>query len=220
MPSEVQESDSPTIPSPPEHHHFQFPQSSIINNPPSHNTPPRLNSPPRFKSPRSRASRTPINSPKTQNENDNALLSAMREQMSFMADQQRLFQEERISNRNALREQHEFMAEQQRQLMVMLVNNPHNNIPTHSSDHNNSRNGPKARMADPPSFDGSIKESENFLSSLENIFDSQPSSFPSPESRIRYALTFFTGGASNHLWLALLLTIHRQRSTGHCAQYR
>ena len=58
-------------------------------------------------------------------------------------------------------------------------------------------------MADPPTFDGSIKDSENFLSSLENIFDSQPSSFPTAESRIRYALTFFTGGASN--WRKLLL---------------
>lgn len=58
-------------------------------------------------------------------------------------------------------------------------------------------------MADPPTFDGSIKDSENFLSSLENIFDSQPSSFPTAESRIRYALTFLTGGASN--WRKLLL---------------
>ena len=59
------------------------------------------------------------------------------------------------------------------------------------------------RRSSPPSFDGSIKETENFLSSLTNIFDSQPSSFVSAESKIRYALTFLTGGASN--WRKLLL---------------
>lgn len=121
--------------------------------------------------------------------------------LTFLSEQQRLFQEERTSNRIALREQHDFMAEQQRLLMQMLVNQPK---PTNTDkDTNQSRPGPKARMADPPSFDGSIKDSENFLSSLENIFDSQPSSFPSAESKIRYALTFFTGSASN--WRKLLL---------------
>lgn len=120
--------------------------------------------------------------------------------LTFIAEQQRLFQEERSSNRLALREQHDFMAEQQCLLMQMLVNNRQ---PTADKETFQQHPGPKARMADPPSFDGSIKESENFLSSLENIFNSQPSSFPSAESKIRYALTFLTGGASN--WRKLLL---------------
>ena len=54
-------------------------------------------------------------------------------------------------------------------------------------------------MADPPSFNGSIKDMENFLSSLANIFDSQPASFPNCESKIHYSLTFLMGGAAN--WL-------------------
>lgn len=130
------------------------------------------------------------------------LLAAMRDQQAFIAQQQQLFQEERNFNRAALREQHAFMADQQRQLLSFLVRHPR---PDHSLDSCDPthRTGPKARMADPPTFDGSIKDSENFLSSLENIFDSQPSSFPIAESRIRYALTFLTGDASN--WRKLLL---------------
>lgn len=58
-------------------------------------------------------------------------------------------------------------------------------------------------MADPPFFNGSIKDTEDFLSSLANIFDSQPSTFPTAESKIRYSLTFLTDGASN--WRKLLL---------------
>ena len=58
-------------------------------------------------------------------------------------------------------------------------------------------------MLDPPVFDGSIKEMENFLTSLDNIFVSQPSSFPTHESKKRYSLTFLTGGASN--WQKLFL---------------
>lgn len=103
--------------------------------------------------------------------------------LMFIAEQQRLFQEEQTSNRLALQEQHDFMADQQRLLMQMLVNQPRQlNAEKESFQ---QRPGPKARMADPPTFDGSIKESENFLSSLENIFDSQPSSFPSAEFKIR-----------------------------------
>ena len=129
------------------------------------------------------------------------LLAAMRDQQAFMTHQQQLFQEERLSSRNALREQHEFMAEQQRQLMSLLVSRPAvsdkpPSTPAHST-------APKVRMVDPPTFSGSLKEMDNFLSSLENIFDSQPSSFPSDESRIHYALTFLSGGASN--WRKLLL---------------
>lgn len=129
------------------------------------------------------------------------LLAAMREQQAFISRQQALFQQERDYNRIALREQHDFMAEQQRQLMTILVNRPPR--PDDQSKPSISQTGPKVRMADPPTFDGSIKETENFLSSLENIFDSQPTSFPSVESKIRYSLTFLTGGASN--WRKLLL---------------
>ena len=126
------------------------------------------------------------------------LLAAMREQ-------QFLFQQERDANRNALREQHKFMADQQRQLMSLLVNRGPKSDEIRSSDiSNNSNNlGPKVRMADPPKFDGSIKDTENFLSSLENIFDAHPSSFPTDESKIRYSLTFLTGNTSN--WRKLLL---------------
>jgi hypothetical protein len=129
------------------------------------------------------------------------LLAAMRDQQIFITQQQQLFQQERDFGRMALREQHDFMAEQQRQLMSLLVNRP-----PRSEDNQPSRTsqaGPKVRMADPPSFDGSIKETENFLSSLTNIFDSNPSSFPTDESKIRYSLTFLTGSASN--WRKLLL---------------
>ena len=127
------------------------------------------------------------------------LLAAMREQQAFMTHQ--LFQEERLSSRNALREQHEFMADQQRQLMSLLVSRPpFSDQPPSGPAHNTA---PKVRMADPPTFSGSLKETDNFLSSLENIFDSQPNSFPTDESRIRYALTFLSGGASN--WRKLLL---------------
>lgn len=41
------------------------------------------------------------------------------------------------------------------------------------------------------------------MSSLSNIFDSQLTSFPTSESKIRYTLTFLTGNASN--WRKLLL---------------
>ena len=128
------------------------------------------------------------------------LLAAMREQQAFMSHQQQLFQEERISSRNALREQHEFMADQQRQLMTLLVSRAErvDSVPTVASN-----TAPKVRMADPSPFAGSLKDTDNFLSSLENIFDSQPSSFPTEESRIRYALTFLSGGAAN--WRKLLL---------------
>ena len=68
------------------------------------------------------------------------ILAAMREQQAFMAQQQSLFQEERISNQAALREQHEFMAEQQCQLMSFLVKNPRLDNPPDSL---NSRTGPK-----------------------------------------------------------------------------
>ena len=129
------------------------------------------------------------------------LLAAMREQQSFMAHQQQLFLEERIATCNALREQHQFMADQQRQLMTLLISRPPPPQPTTSNSPHTT--APKVRMADPPLFDGTIKETDNFLSSLENIFDSQPTSFPSEESRIRYALTFFSGTASN--WRKLLL---------------
>ena len=123
------------------------------------------------------------------------LLAAMREQQAFMTHQQQLFQEERISSHNALCEQHEFMADQQQQLMSLLISRPSlpdkpPSIPAHST-------APKVRMADPPTFNGSLKDTDNFLSSLENIFDSQPTSFPTDESRIHYALTFLFGGASN-----------------------
>ena len=126
------------------------------------------------------------------------LLAAMREQ-------QYLFQQERDASRNALREQHEFMADQQRQLMSLLVNRGPKSDEIRSSDISNISNthGPKVRMADPPKFDGSIKDTENFLSSLGNIFDAHPSSFPTDESKIRYSLTFLTGNASN--WHKLLL---------------
>ena len=126
------------------------------------------------------------------------LLAAMREQ-------QYLFQQERDASRNALREQHEFMADQQRQLMSLLVNRGPISDEIRSSNTSNISNshGPKVRMADPPKFDGSIKDTENFLSSLENIFDAHPSSFPTDESKIRYSLTFLTGNASN--WRKLLL---------------
>ena len=132
------------------------------------------------------------------------LLAAMRDQQTFITRQQTLFQEERDYARFALQEQHDFMAEQQRQLMSLLVNRPPqpDNL-SRSGVSVNSLTGPKVRMADPPTFDGSIKETENFLSSLENIFDSQPGSFPSVESKIRYSLTFLSGGASN--WRKLLL---------------
>ena len=132
------------------------------------------------------------------------LLAAMRDQQTIITRQQTLFQEERDYARFALREQHDFMAEQQRQLMSLLVNRPPqpDNL-SRSGVSVNSLTGPKVRMADPPTFDGSIKETENFLSSLENIFDSQPGSFPSVESKIRYSLTFLSGGASN--WRKLLL---------------
>ena len=113
-----------------------------------------------------------------------------------------MFQQERDYNRNALREQHNFMAEQQRQLMSLLVNRQTRSDDSPPSS-KSSLTGPKVRMADPPYFDGSIKETENFLTSLENIFDSQPASFPTVESKIRYSLTFLTGGASN--WRKLLL---------------
>ena len=108
------------------------------------------------------------------------LLAAMREQQAFMTHQHQLFQEERLSSRNALHEQHEFMAEQQRQLMSLLVSRPAvsdkpPSTPAHST-------APKVCMADPPTFSSSLKETDNFLSSLENIFDSQPSTFPSDES--------------------------------------
>jgi hypothetical protein len=129
----------------------------------------------------------------------------MRDQQSFMSNQQMLFQQERESNRLALREQHEFMAEQQRQLMSLLVaRGPKtDDLRSSGASHNSTSTGPKVRMADPPTFDGSIKDTENFLSSLGNIFDSHPSSFPSDESKIRYSLTFLTGNASN--WRKLLL---------------
>ena len=128
----------------------------------------------------------------------------MREQQAFIQHQQTLFQQEREYTRIALREQHDFMAEQQRQLMSLLVNRPpRSENPRDESHAVNSQFGPKVRMADPPSFDGSIKETENFLSSLANIFASQPSTFPTDESKIRYSLTFLTSGASN--WRKLLL---------------
>ena len=125
----------------------------------------------------------------------------MREQQAFMTHQQQLFQEERISSHNALCEQHEFMADQQRQLMSLLISRPSlpdkpPSIPAHST-------APKVRMADPPTFNGSLKDTDNFLSSLKNIFDSQLTSFPTDELRIRYALTFLSAGASN--WQKLLL---------------
>ena len=90
----------------------------------------------------------------------NDLLAAMREQQIFITNQQSMFQsmfqQERDYNRNAIREQHNFMAEQQRQLMSLLVN-----CQTCSDDSppssKSSLTGPKVRMADPPSFDGSIK---------------------------------------------------------------
>ena len=132
----------------------------------------------------------------------NDLLAAMREQQIFITNQQSMFQQERDYNRNALREQHNFMAEQQRQLMSLLVNRQTRSDDSPPSS-KSSLTGPKVRMADPPYFDGSIKETENFLTSLENIFDSQPASFPTVESKIRYSLTFLTGGASN--WRKLLL---------------
>lgn len=94
------------------------------------------------------------------------------------------------------------MAEQQRQLMSLLVNRP----PRSEEPHPNTstlQSGPKVRMADPPFFNGSIKDTKDFLSSLANIFDSQPSTFPTAESKIRYSLTFLTDGASN--WRKLLL---------------
>ena len=128
--------------------------------------------------------------------------ASMREQQAFIQHQQTLYQQEREYSRTALREQHDFMAEQQRQLMSMLVKRP----PQSDEPRNNTVNaqfGPKVRMADPPFFDGSIKDTENFLSSLSNIFASQPGTFPNPESKIRYTLTFLTGGASN--WRKLLL---------------
>jgi hypothetical protein len=126
------------------------------------------------------------------------LLAAMREQ-------QFLFQQEREASRLALREQHEFMAEQQRQLMSLLVIRAPkpDDVRTQEPSHNTTSHGPKVRMADPPKFDGSIKDTENFLSSLGNIFDAHPSSFPTDESKIRYSLTFLTGNASN--WRKLLL---------------
>ena len=127
--------------------------------------------------------------------------AAMRDQQAFITHQQTLFQQERDYNRTALREQHDFMAEQQCHLMSLLVQRTTQDAK--SSIATNFSTGPKVRMPDPPSFDGSIKETENFLGSLENIFASQPQSFPSVESKVRYALTFLTGGASN--WRKLLL---------------
>ena len=95
------------------------------------------------------------------------------------------------------------MANQQQQLMSLLVARPPHLEETRIPNNSHTNAGPKVRMADPPTFDGSIKDTENFLSSIENIFDSQPSSFPTDESKIRYTLTFLTGGASN--WRKLLL---------------
>ena len=113
------------------------------------------------------------------------------------ADLLLFFREERAANRNALREQQEFMIHQQRQLLSALARQQ---PPTPNAPASPNQQGPRVRMADPPSFDGSIKETENFL---RNIFDSQLSSFANAESKIRYALTFLTGGASN--WRKLLL---------------
>ena len=122
-----------------------------------------------------------------------------------MREQQFLFQQERDASQNALRKQHEFMADQQRQLMSLLVNCGLKSDEIWSSDISNSSNshGPKVRMADPPKFAGSRKDTENFLSSLGNIFDTHPSSFPTDESKIRYSLTFLTDNTSN--WRKLLL---------------
>lgn len=132
---------------------------------------------------------------------------ASTELLRFMNQQQELFREERIANRSALKEQQEFMANQQRQLLSALVQrsstiDPEAPIPPQP--------GPRVRMADPPHFDGSIKDTENFLSSLANVFDSQTSAFPTAESKIRYALTFLSGSAAN--WRKLLL---REVTEGH-----
>jgi hypothetical protein len=201
--------------------HFP-PPSSVNPSPTRFPLPPSLNSSPRrFPLPPNTVNTTvnnrlpfTFNSPTVDktplvNREVNAqdLLTAMREQQSFIQQQQILFQQERDNSHAALREQHAFMADQQRQLMSLLVTRAPNSS---NNEHHTNSSGPKVRMADPPSFDGSIKETENFLSSLANIFDSQPSSFPTPESKIRYSLTFLTGGASN--WRKLLL---RDNSDGY-----
>jgi hypothetical protein len=189
---------------------FPF-QPPTVNNDTSPNRFPTVNnlaSPPRFPTVNNGPNIFPFQSPtgntpqSIRSVNPFDFLAAMREQQAFIQHQQTLYQQEREYSRTALREQHDFMAEQQRQLMSILVKRP----PQSEEPRNNTVNtqfGPKVRMADPPFFDGSIKDTENFLSSLSNIFASQPSTFPNPESKIRYTLTFLTGGASN--WRKLLL---------------
>lgn len=190
--------------------------NTVENNPPKpHHQPPldsNHSSPSQFPLPTNDLPpATPLHSPTVNIQPNNSrpnnasdLIAAMREQQAFIQHQQMLYQQEREYTRLALHEQHDFMADQQRQLMSLLVNrSPRSKEPCPKCDTASFQSAPKIRMADPPYFDGSIKETENFLSSLANIFDSQPGTFSTDESKIRYSLTFLSGGASN--WRKLFL---------------
>lgn len=66
---------------------------------------------------------------------------------------------------------------------------------------------PKIRMADPDIFDRSSKMVETFINSCVNNFMAQPAVYPSPESRVRYALGFIKGGSATRWRDGLFLDI-------------
>ena len=61
----------------------------------------------------------------------------------------------------------------------------------------------KMRLSEPDAFDGSTKNAESFINSCVNTFMAQPQVYATPESQVRFALSFLKGGATK--WRDALL---------------